>query len=297
MLAEETKKPSQLALAVLNPVIFLDSFDYPATAYEIRHYLDRNFSLVEVFSGLEELEAVGILQESQGFYFLLGRRDIINIRQARYNYSCAKLKIARRFSRLFSLFPGVVAIAAANFIGRHNLRAGSDIDFFMITKPGMIWLSRLYCAGLAKLLNRRPTSKEKKDKICLSFYITANNLDISKLALPEGDPYFYYWQRGLVPLYDHKFIWDKFLQANKLCSSRIYISEVSLESSSKNNFLERAAKIFQLKIMAKELLRANNNSDGVIISDDILKLYLGDRRRQFAVIFNDKKNEIIKAIN
>ncbi len=299
MLAEEKVETNKNFSAVLEPVIFLDIFDYPPTAYEINYYLDDKFSLPQIFSILDELNSQGIIQESQGFYFLPGRREVIDIRQARYNYSCAKLKIARRFSRLFSWFPGVIAVAAANFIGRHNLRSGSDIDFFIITKPGKIWLSRLCCAGLAKILNRRPTSRKKKDKICLSFYIAADNLNISALALPTGDPYFYYWQRGLVPLYNYRHTWEKFLQANSLARFPNINNEISINQNSpvKMSRGEKLAKWLQLKIMAPALLAARENSDGVVITDSILKLYLGDRRQQFASIFKDKKHEIITKIN
>lgn len=296
MLADEKPEVNKIASAVLDPVIFLDIFDYPPTAYEIYDYLDKQFSLAAVIAGLERLAARGVLQEGKGFYFLPGRQEIMDIRQARYNYSCAKLKIARRFGLLFSWFPGVIAIAAANFIGRHNLRLGSDIDFFIITKPGQIWLSRLYCAGLAKILNRRPTSRQKKDKICLSFYIAANQLNISALALPAEDPYFYYWQRGLVPLYNYQQTWERFLQANRLTS----FPRVAPESPSYNikiSIWEKLAKRLQLKIMAPALLAANDHSDGVVITDSVLKLYLGDRRREFAAIFKNKKNDIIKKIN
>ena len=296
MLAEEGVKINQNISTVLDPVVFLDIFDYPPTAYEVYCYLDKQLSLAAIIASLEELVMRGLLQENNGFYFLSGRQEIIDIRQARYNYSCAKLKIARRFSLLFSWFPGVLAVAAANFIGRHNLRLGSDIDFFIITKPGKIWLSRLYCAGLAKILNRRPTSQQKKDKICLSFYIAANQLDISSLALSTEDPYFYYWQRGLVPLYNDQGIWEKFLQANRLISLADNNKRTEVEAVEMDRW-EKFAKRWQLKIMSPALLSARGHSDGVVITDSVLKLYLGDRRREFAAIFKNKKNDIIKKIN
>lgn len=297
MLAEATGEIKENLLTVLEPVIFLDIFDYPPTAFEVCFYLDRRLPLSQVMSLLEELVVKQVIFEQQGFYFLPGRQEIIDVRQARYNYSCAKLKIARRFSRLFSLFPGVIAVAAANFIGRHNLRLGSDIDFFVITKPGQIWLSRLYCAGLAKVLNSRPTSRRKQDRICLSFYIAADQLDISALALPEEDPYFYYWQRGLVPLYNYRCTWENFLQANKLAAVSNPISNLDLSPCQVMGLGEKLAKRLQLKIMAPALLAARDNSDGVVITDSVLKLYLSDRRRYFASIFKDKKHEIIKKIN
>src|SRR5665811_218304 len=105
-------------------------------------------------------------------------------------------------------------VAAANFIGSHNWRKDGDIDFFIITKENYLWRSRLFCAGIAKLLFSRPTINNKKDKICLSFYISESALNLRPLELEGGDPYFEFWRRGLFPLYTRNDIWNRFQAAN-----------------------------------------------------------------------------------
>ncbi|HZJ40844.1 MAG TPA: hypothetical protein VFD16_01100, partial [Candidatus Saccharimonadales bacterium] len=61
--------------------------------------------------------------------------------------------------------------------------------------------------------------------------------------------------------------------------------------------LEKLAKNLQLKIMSPALKLAMNNSDGVFVSDSVLKLYLGDRRRLFAEKFKSKYDELLQKIN
>ena len=61
--------------------------------------------------------------------------------------------------------------------------------------------------------------------------------------------------------------------------------------------LEKLVKKWQLKIMSPALKKEMNNSDGVVINDQVLKLYLGDRRREFLDKFNCKINEIFQKIN
>lgn len=46
--------------------------------------------------------------------------------------------------------------------------------------------------------------------------------------------------------------------------------------------------------MPPALKAAANNSDGVVIRDNILKLYLSDRRREYAEKYGNKINEIKK---
>lgn len=285
---------SELTAAILRPLVFLDLFDYPLTAYEIWRYAGKPESLEVFISALEQLPS-NIIQEKNGFYFLNGRDEIVDVRKIRYNYSCAKIKKAKRFARIFSLLPFVKAIAVANFIGDHNLRKEGDIDFFIISASRRIWLSRLFCAGLAKLLNSRPTAEKKQDRICLSFYVAQDRLDIRDLALGDNDPYFYYWRQDLLPIYSRENAFAEFLAAN----TGNHQENVPL-AGRRNHWIdgfEKMAKAWQLKIMSPALRAAMNNSDGVYISDSVLKLYLGDRRRLFAEKFKAKYDEFFQKIN
>ncbi len=281
---------------ILEPIIFLDLFKHPLNTFELYKLIDRKFPYQEIENILKGLVDNKILQEKQGFYFLYGNEAIVQERHKRYNYSRAKLKKASFFAKVFSAFPGVIAVAAANFIGDHNWRYESDIDMFIITKKNYLWLSRLYCAGIAKLSFSRPRKNCKKDKICLSFYISEKNLNLDSLHLQGGDPYFKYWLLGLVPLYSHKNTWANFIKANK--DKEEYISR---SSSYKQNKLilafETLAKKIQLAIMPKALKEAAKLGEGVLISDDILKLYLKERRPYYRDEYNLKKYEIFKKIN
>jgi len=277
-------KSDKLEEAIIRVVAFFDLFNYPLTLYELKNYLD-----IDV--GLKELEdfliGINLIEERDGFYFLSGREEIIAIRQSRYNYTNRKIKIAKRFTRFFRLLPFIKMIAISNSIGAHNLREGSDIDFFIITSPKRIWLSRLFCAGLAKMLHSRPTVNNKKDKICLSFYVTENHLNLSDLKLPSQDPYFDYWIKSLILLYNRDKMYEKFLEAN--CNNID-----NKNGSSGKSILENLAKKLQLRIMSSELKKEMNCSDGVVVDNDILKLYLHDRRREFLEKYNNKIHEIIK---
>jgi len=280
---------ASLPEAVIKTIAFFDLFDYPLTPLEIRNYLGEDRSLSDVRRILKNTDR---LAERQGFYFLAGREEIVGIRQQRHNYAARKIRIARRFARLFSLCPWVKSVTLANSIGAFNLRDGSDIDFFIITAPGRIWLSRLYCTGLAKLLGRRPTAREKRDKICLSFYLSADRLAIGDLRLAGADPYFDEWRRQLVLLYNKNNTYECFLAANRLLP--VEAAVVSETPNFSNSFLESAARFWQLRIMPAELKAANHSSDGVVISDQVLKFYQRDRRREFREKYVQKIQELFK---
>lgn len=284
----EVKNMAGLREAIIRVIAFFDLFDYPLTAWEISTHLGGKHLLSEVQIGLD---SGADWEQEEGFYFLPGRREIIATRQSRYNYSARKMKIARRFAWAFRLLPSIRAIALANSIGFYNMRDGSDIDFFIITAPGHIWLSRFYCTGLAKLLNSRPTAAKKKDKICLSFYISSDCHNLKGLRLPGSDPYFDYWLSGLVLLYNKENTYQHFLAGNE--SNGDGVEAGSPDIVRRCSLLEKIAKIIQLKIMPSRLRAAMNNSDGVVVNDQVLKFYQSDRRREILEKYEKKIHSIL----
>lgn len=302
----QIKSDIDLKKAIIRLIAFFDMFDYPLTAFEIWTELDKKWPYNSVVGFLEpEIKKStdfpanlnNVLARKNGFYFFSGREEIVETRQKRHNYGARKIKIARRFAQVFSLLPFVKMVALANSLGQHNLRDGSDIDFFIISAAKRVWLTRLYCTGLAKLANRRPSAKDKRDKICLSFYIGDDHLCLDDLRLKGEDPYFDYWRRALVLLYNKNKTYKRFREANGLTE---YSDAGVKKSSTLNQFfkgLEKIAKAFQLRIMPLSLKSLAGDSDGVVINDSIIKLYRGDRRREYAEKYGNKVNEIIKKVD
>ena len=288
----------ELEKAIVRAIVFFDMFDYPLTANEISLYLDRSADFLEIFQILKILP--DNIQEKQGFYFLTGREYLLVSRAERFNFTAQKFKIARRVAKIFCLVPFVELIAISNIIGTHNLRDQSDIDLFIITRPKRIWLTRLFCAGLMKILNLRPNRKTKRNKICLSFYITTNRLNLEKLKINPQDWYFNYWLAGLVPLYDHGGAYQELIKQNGWLKGFLpnwhpYKPTGSWEIKSKKRLvgfkifggrvadrLERLARKWQLKILPLQLKELMNQDTRVMVGNDIIKLYLVDRRSELS---------------
>jgi len=289
-----------IAKNILKILVFFDLFDHPLTLLEIQNYLGGGISLAEVWAGLADLLERQKIAEQSGFYFLTGREVIITIRKQRFNYTNRKLKIARLFSAWLKLWPFVKIIAVSNSIGDRNLRRESDIDFFIIASPGRLWLTRFLAAGLAKLIGQRPTQQKKQDKICLSFYLSASQLNIETLKLSGSDPYFDYWRRNLLVVYDRGGWEEKFLAANGLVEEATPLAgDRTGKLTAPIRFfswlgdgLENLLRTGQLKIMPPALKEALNNSRGVVANNQVLKFYLTDRRTEFLNRFNEKINEL-----
>jgi len=289
--------------AIIRMVVFFDLFDSPLTAYEIYNNLKQRWSLVDIYYVLDNKEGIASfpLDSFQGFYFLKGRSSIIKVRMEHYHHFYRKLKISRHFSAIFKLFPAVEMIALANVIGSYNLRDNGDIDFLIVTKPRRLWLSRLFCTGLAKLLHSRPTKNTKRDKICLSFYLSTDSLNLDRLRLGQSDPYLDYWPGQLVLLYNNHQTYESFCFSNRLLEKESNgfdrLLDIKQDKLRQTVFtwvdrLDKAAGALQWRIMPVVLKEAAVKREGVVIDQHILKFYLRDRRYEFAQKYEQKIQDI-----
>ena len=250
----------ELKTAIIEVLVFFDLFNQPLTLFEIYKYLSIEATLSQILDVLEN--SADIINMKNGFYFLLGQDEVVKNRFKKYNYFKRKIKIAKKFIKFIKFLPFVRAVAVSNIICDHNLSNEGDIDLLVVSSKNRIWLARFFCAGLAKIMNIRPSQENKKDKICLSFYLSEENLNLEKYMYNQDDFYFIYWILGLEIILDKDNILKNILNNNlwlKKYLPNILISENKFFNNKRDNnnfllnYLEDLSKILQLKIMPKEL--------------------------------------------
>lgn len=289
----QNKNDISLQGAIVRTIAFFDLFDYPLTDREVWQWLwGYKCGFSEVYGALDSGQR-GIGSKN-GFYFLAGREGIIEKRLKKYNYTERKFRRAIRIAKLLRLVPWIKMMAVGNNIGAHNLSDGGDIDFFIVTEDGRIWISRFFCVLVVKFLGLRPEGMETKDKICLSFFVSESGSDLKDLMIDE-DIYFVYWMAGLTPIFA-KDGFD-FFGRNGWVRKRLpnigtekIILKRRIEGSGCMILkylggLEFLFKRLQEKILPEELKKIADNplADGsnVVINDKILKLHSNDRREFF----------------
>jgi hypothetical protein len=291
---------SNLARAIVSTIAFFDIFSYPLSALEVYKYLQIETSYFQVILALESLEARNIISSKNSFYCLKDKESNLEVRQKRYNYTKEKMKIAKRWSKVFKLFTGLKLIALSNSIGAYNIRKEGDIDLFIITKRNKIWTSRFILAFIGKLFNLRPSPDNEKDKLCLSFFVSEDNLNLENYT-KEHDFYFLYWLVNLSIIYDKDDYLNKLLANNMWVKKYLpnyfkiininnekkdykHISEkerFSYNKNSNNGFIEKYLKKIQWRLFPQEIKDKANKSKEVIINDEVLKLHVLDRRDYF----------------
>lgn len=215
--------------SILSTLVFFDIFDYPLTIFEVWKWVYQNFQfpisnfqsipnsqfsisrhscrISEIQDLLENSENLHkIIDSKNGFYFLRGRGELVARRRDLYRDAEARWKKLRRVANILQYIPNVKMIAACNTLPINDFKPQSDIDVFIIVKKNRIWQTRFFVTTLVSLLGEWRHKKNIAKKICLSFYVTDDALNLEPIAKKPYDIYLTYWIALVAPLY--KYNWN-----------------------------------------------------------------------------------------
>lgn len=305
-----------LQLSIKSTLAYFDLSNFPLTKEELFVFLWES-PFVSYSQFLEFLQtdgfAAGNFESKNGYYFLPGRQELVETRRQRLIISEKKLKIARRAAKIVRSVPFLKAIFVCNTVGSEQASIDSDIDFFIITAKNRIWITRLFITFLLSLFRLRRVKDRIKDKICLSFYVTDENLDLSKFRVVDDDVHFAFWINQMLPLYDPDNYYVKFLEANSW--TKKYLPNVSISSISSYIFqitnsklgkiwknvwekmwesgygdlINAEAKKIQISKMKYSGSKIDRGDDkGVVITDGVLKFHEKDTRVQYRELWKNK---------
>jgi len=303
---------SPLEQSILSALVYFDIFEYPLTLLEIHRFLLRvgereraqSCSLGEVRDALLESDKLkSVIRFKNGFFYLRGREHKIRTRAQRLIFSISKYRRAARVAWLLSLVPFVRLVGVCNSLAYSNARAESDIDLFIITKPGGIWWARAFSLLILKLLRLRVGQGGVKDKICLSFFADSEHLNLEAIKLGEADVYLPIWLATLYPLYDAGACYQKLWQANRALAKYLPESTPVLPHPARIRtnrpmgklVIEALLKPFGFAVAAvqqrafpKEIQKLLNKDTRVRVESGFLKFHTNDRRAEYSRLFLER---------
>jgi hypothetical protein len=221
-----------------------------------------------------------------------GEEAMVAEHEARRLFLPRKLHKARRVTRWLARLSGIRFVALCNTTALGHARDEGDLDFFIVTRSGSVWQSRLLATLPFKLFGGRPKpGASERDAICLSYFVDENALDLSSHMLEGEDPYFRHWFLSLLPLFDDGVSADLW-KANYAILSRhphaimwIPNRDIAIESPVMRipcfRWLERITKWIQHKTFGARIKQEMNKDTRVIVSDHILKFHVDDGRARF----------------
>jgi hypothetical protein len=161
--------------AILRALLYFDIFSHPLTAEEIHLYLPCEASLENIKDTLSDLCTKGKVFQYGNFYQVQAQADWSVQRLECNQRADTTLPIAQRMARLIGAFPYVRSVCVSGSLSKHCMKADSDVDFFIMTDPGRLWLTRTMLVLFKKifLLNSHKY-------FCVNYFIDTEHLEIEE---------------------------------------------------------------------------------------------------------------------
>jgi len=196
---------TDIAASLMRTIIYFDVFHYPLNKEELLQYCDfkiRDSALAE--NALNWLCNNGYVRHDSGFYFIGSDAFKVERRRAGNKLAVKRMKDARFYSKIVAAFPFVRAVCISGSLSKNYMDHNSDIDYFIITEPGRLWLSRSLLVMFKKifLLNSHKN-------FCINYVVDANHLEIEDRSIYAATETVL-----ILPMFNQQLYQD-FLKANQ----------------------------------------------------------------------------------
>jgi hypothetical protein len=299
---------SDLEQSIVRTLCWFSLLSYPVTVFEIWKWLlqpQRPYDLSEVSMVLENSEWLkSKLQHAQGFYVLKGGdiSKMIRQRQIRFTDSEKKYRALRRVTKFFSILPAVRAVSAVNTLAWWSTTDTSDIDLYIVTKPGFLWSTRFWLVLPFLLTGNRPHHAEGeghsgKHPFCFSFFSTSEAMQMEGVCY-ERDVYMAFWAKSVVSIMDRDQCFENFHRLNRWATKLLPNSSGRvahpyhhvnplLSLPVQFSITEQLFAFVQKRRMPDSLTKMANIDSRVVLTDKMLKFHEHDRRLQFRDSFEE----------
>jgi hypothetical protein len=195
---------SNVQTSVLKTLAYFDIFKYPLTLDEIYRFSDTQVlkdKLLETVNSLEESADVFNLN---GYYALTDDKSLYEKRKLDQERAENMINLAHENGKFVAKFPFIRSICLSGSISKMVMTEGADIDYFVISKKGRIWISKLLLTAYKKSFLRN-----RADYFCLNYFISD-----ADLLIPDKNLFSATELATLIPVTNGQ-LFSKFIQSNK----------------------------------------------------------------------------------
>ena len=162
-------------IGVIRTLLYFDIFNYPLKENEILEFHPHAQDEFLILEALQSLLKREFIFKLNNFYSLRPTFSLAERRQVGNKLAEKRLKTARKFGTLISKFPFVRAVMLSGSISKNYMDENSDIDYFIVTEPGKLWLTR----GLLAVFRRLFLFNSRKF-FCTNYFIDSSSLEIEE---------------------------------------------------------------------------------------------------------------------
>lgn len=194
----------QVQAHVLKTLLYYDIWSHPLTAEEIFTFLPvDSMTFAQFKKHLSAQSSRGVIECSQGYYFLAGKAATVAERLKRMRHARRMWLAARLATHVIKRFPFVRAVFVSGDLSKNATHRRSDVDFFIVTEPDRLWIARTLLIAFKKLF-----LFNRKKFFCLNSFVACN-----ALPLDERNIYTAMEIATLKPLYNLDMFFE-YLRAN-----------------------------------------------------------------------------------
>jgi hypothetical protein len=193
-----------MSSAVLRVLLYYDLFTYPLTVEEITRHCSRHHCTVgEVQQTLNALCEGELIFNYEHFYGL--KKDVaVFERRLRGNQAAEQIMHkARKRASFIAGFPFVRSVCVSGSLSKDYFDETTDIDFFIITEPGRLWVCRSVLIFFKKIF-----LFNSKKYFCVNYFIGSETLEI-----PDRNIFTATELITLLPFYNRD-LYEQFFNAN-----------------------------------------------------------------------------------
>lgn len=228
----------------------------------------------------------------------------------------AYLNYINKWDRLFKSIPFIKTIYLCNSITFNSIHEESDIDVFIVTENKALRRARFWSVLIFRILWLKRSKTHKKQKFCLSFYVTENHQNLYNISLPQTDIYLAYRIAHLVPIYEetagNATIYKhntriRWMLPNIPAKQSIFLDipcttgkskfKHILESLQKwrwGSLIESLIKTLWLPIIIYKTKKLNYQWEDIIVNNYMLKFY-ADKRKKIALLYKLRRDKVLSA--
>jgi hypothetical protein len=265
VMAENTHQ-EQLQDSIAKALLYSDIFSYPLTAEEVYTRLPTNHTCVEeITDALGKMKRKGLVFQFGDFYAVRNEQTLESRRMAGNQRAQHILPGAFRRGRLLSKFPFVRSVMISGSLSKNYMDEDSDVDYFVITTPGRLWVTRFLIAAFKRIFLRN-----SHKLFCVNYYIDSNHLEIEEKNIFTATELV-----TLIPVTNN----DEF---NKFIKSNSWVSDFFPNHS---RVSDETTRVFSKTSLLKRFVEACINPAGDALDNAILRMATRRYVKRYAHLF------------
>ena len=160
--------------SILSTLAYFDVFRHPLTGDEVLGFSCHELLPAAVVEGLlRELHREGTVANVGAYWGLHITEADVHARAEDARRAEARMPKACRMARRIARTPFVRAVFVSGSLSKGRLAADGDIDFFVITSPGRLWLARTLLIAYKKVF----LFNSRRD-FCINYLVDTDHLSL-----------------------------------------------------------------------------------------------------------------------